>query len=96
MLAVALVIVCLGAGTLALRTHPSRAAAMAAAANTGYRHPDRFAGDDGDDDNLRGAAEDAGALWAKRHPGRASIACPQYSPAFLKGCASVLNGRRAD
>jgi hypothetical protein len=66
---------------------------MAAAANTGYRRPDRFAGDD---ENLRGAEEDAGALWAKRHPGRASIACPQYSPAFLKGCASILNGRRAD
>jgi hypothetical protein len=47
--------------------------------------------EDAGDQNLSDDEGAAGQLWADHHKGAGSGACPDYSPAFRRGCIGRMN-----
>lgn len=71
------------------RTEPGHrfAQAIAHGAATANAHTD----DEAEDQNLTDDETAAGAVWAEHHPLAGSGACPDYSPAFRRGCVDRMN-----
>lgn len=58
---------------------------------SGETHRPALTVDDAGDQDLADDEAAAGEVWADHHKGEGSGACPNYSPAFRRGCADRMN-----
>lgn len=71
--------------------HPGRSTAQIIA--IGKERHRALTDDDAGDQNLTDDEGAAGEVWADHHSGAGSGACPDYTPAFRRGCLDRMNAR---
>jgi len=58
---------------------------------TGQAHAQALTEEDAEDRDRTDDEAAAGEVWADHHKGEGSGACPDYSPAFRRGCVDRMN-----